>query len=169
MWLTKASKADFEVIYPAMQNSFIPDEIREKDAALTVLDEEDYTVYKIYENAEWVGFITLWELSGFAFIEHFAVFSEYRNRGYGGRTVEMVKEKYESLVLEAEPPIEEIQKRRIGFYERCGFCQNDYEYMQPSYREGGAEVRLVLMSYPAPLSDCEATKREIYSRVYKRS
>ena len=169
MRLIKATKVDFEVIYPAMESSFIPDEIRDKDAALAVLTEEGYVVYKIYENDTWVGFITLWELSDFSFIEHFAIFSEYRNRGYGERTLEKIKESYASLVLEAEPPITDIQKRRIGFYERCGFCQNDYEYMQPSYRAGGSEVRLVLMSYPEPLSDCEATKRELYSRVYKRN
>ena len=82
MQLIKATKSDFDVIYQQMQKSFIRDEIRDEAAALAVLDEKGYSVYKIYENAQWVGFITLWELSDLCFIEHFAVFEDYRNRGY---------------------------------------------------------------------------------------
>ena len=167
MRLIKADCADFDRIYPAMCESFIPEEIRDEKEARAVLGEKNYTAYKIYENDVWVGFITLWELSDFAFVEHFVIFSEFRGRGLGAKCLKEVKGMYEKLVLEAEPPIDEIQKRRIGFYNRCGFFANDYPYIQPSYREGGVGVTLLLMSYPRPLCNCDSVKNELYKEVYK--
>lgn len=168
MQLIKAEKADFNTIYTEMQNSFIPEEIRERDEAFAVLSEKDYCIYKLIADGVWVGFITLWTLSEYTFIEHFAVFEKYRNRGLGARCIEQIKKLSKKLVLEAEPPLDEMKKRRIGFYERCGFHVNDCPYMQPPYKEGGEGVMLVLMSYPEPIENFESLKAELYARVYKK-
>lgn len=167
MELIKACDGDFEIIYAAMTESFVPEEIRDKDKALAVLKEKDYTAYKIIDTSAWVGFITVWELAEAAFIEHFVIFPEFRGRGFGGEVLTLMKKKYRAMVLEVEPPTDEIKKRRISFYKRCGFFVNDYYYLQPSYRKGGEGVELILMSYPALLESCDAAKRELYSRVYK--
>lgn len=168
MTLVKATEADFDKIYTEMQKSFIPEEIRDRDEALATLFEEDYSIYKLIEGDVWVGFITLWKLSEYTFIEHFVVFSEFRSRGYGALCLEEIKAKAPRLVLEAEPPTDVIKCRRIEFYKRCEFYVNDYPYMQPSYKKHGTGVELVLMSYPMPLRDCEAIKDELYRKVYKK-
>ena len=167
MLLTKATEADFDVIYKAMTESFIPEEIRAREDAKALLSESGYGIYKITKDGEWVGFITLWSLCGFTFIEHFVIFAAMRSRGLGEECLKELKSRHKALVLEAEPPVEDIQKRRIGFYQRCGFFTNDFHYIQPSYREGMSGVELVLMSYPTPLDDCNAVKCELYKKVYK--
>ena len=83
------------------------------------------------------------------------IYELYRNRGYGGRTLEILKEMYERMVLEAEPPTDDLRSRRIAFYERNGFSKNDYPYLQPPYRPGETRVPLVLMSYPSRLENCK--------------
>ncbi len=93
-------------------------------------------------------------------------YEKYRNRGYGSEVLSALKEKYDRLVLETEPPKTEIQKRRIAFYERNGFVQNPQKYIQPAYRENGSGVELVLMSLPQKLDNYDKTVCEIYKDVY---
>jgi hypothetical protein len=73
---------------------------------------------------------------------------------------------YSSAVLEVEPPEDEIKKRRIAFYERCGFHLSKEEYYQPPYQEGGEPVRLMLMSYPEPITRHDEVSAALYRDVY---
>ena len=150
-----------------IEENFIEDERRDRKEALEIINEKEYTVYSIYDESLCVGFITVWELSDFAFIEHFVIKKDFRNRGYGKAVIELIKKKFTRVILEAELPKSDIQKRRICFYERCGFLQNSFDYLQPSYREGGQKVPLVLMSFPSLLGAPTDVVREIYERVYK--
>ncbi|MMZ64037.1 hypothetical protein D1872_263320 [compost metagenome] len=56
------------------------------------------------------------------------------------------------IILEVEPPEEEMARRRIGFYERLGFCLNAFDYVQPPLRQNAEELKLLIMSYPSPLT-----------------
>ena len=166
MKLICAGREDFDMIFSEMERSFVLEERRDRDDAEKVLECAEYTVYHAQKNGVNVGFVTVWELSGFAFIEHFVTYENHRNKGYGSKVLNCLKEKYGALVLEAEPPIESIQKRRIAFYERNGFVCNPQKYIQPAYRAGGRGVELVLMSYPEKLGDFENTIQKIYSNAY---
>ena len=168
MILKEISHNEFDGIFAEMEKNFIPDERRDRDAAKKLLDKSEYKIYHTVEEGERVGFITVWELSDFTFIEHFVTYETYRNKGYGAKVLSALKEKYERLLLEAEPPVSEMQKRRVAFYERNGFVQNPQKYMQPAYRSDGAEVELVLMSYPCKLECYADTVREIYGKVYNK-
>ena len=44
----------------------------------------------IYDNEIAVGFISLWNLSGFVFIEHIAIDPDKRSGGYGSKAIELV-------------------------------------------------------------------------------
>lgn len=164
--LVRAEKAEFDFIYDAMEDSFPVEERRDKAAAMNVLSEPQFSIWHTEENGKKVGFITLWELDGFTFVEHFVTYKQYRGQGYGSKVLNLLKEK-ENIVLEVELPETEIAVRRIGFYERCGFSQNDYPYAQPSYREGGKSVDMILMSYPEPLKEPDSVVDELYRKVYK--
>ena len=168
MKLIKAEREDFHLIYSEMEKSFIRDEIRDRDEALDTLNDEKYSIYHVVDGDTRVGFMTVWELSGFAFLEHFVTYEFFRNKGYGHRALSLLKEKFESIILEAEPPHEDIQKRRISFYERNGFIKNDFPYIQPPYRASDTGVRLILMSYPLSLCDPDPYVKEIYKNVYKK-
>jgi hypothetical protein len=166
MELKKITPSDFPFIYNEMEKSFVKEEIRDFDDAKEVLENPLYEIFHISEKNENVGFITLWKLSEFYFVEHFVIFEKHRNCGFGKKAIELVCTKYEKVFLEAEPPCTDIASRRIKFYERCGFVQNGFPYMQPSYRKGGNGVELVILSYKERLSQPESTIEELYNKVY---
>ena len=168
MKLLRTEKKDHDSFLFELEENFIEDERRDRAAALEVLSKKEYTAYSIYDGNALIGFITVWELSGFAFIEHFVIKAPHRNKGYGADTLELIKKKFTRVVLEAEIPVEDIQKRRIEFYKRCGFVKNDFDYLQPAYRKGGEKVPLVLMSYPEKLDAKDAIISQIYEKVYSK-
>ena len=169
MILKKAIPEDFELIYSEMEKNFIPDEIRERTDAKKAFSNDAYTVYHAIENTTRVGFITVWELSDVTFAEHFVIYEKYRNKGYGRAVLDALKEKHTKIVLEVEHPNTDMQKRRLNFYLRSGFVINDVPYMQPSYKEDGCEVPLIIMSYPCQLQCFCDTVSEIKQKVYNKT
>lgn len=168
MELTKLAPGEFDTVWAAMEEAFPREERRERAEAQRLLHEGRYRVYIAQKDGERVGFITVWELESFTYAEHFVIYAAHRNKGYGAEVLRALKAIYPRLLLEAEPPEDDLKRRRLAFYRRNGFCQNDFPYLQPSYHEPGAEVPLVLMSYPTPLSDPEAAARELYRCVYEK-
>ena len=166
--LKKAKTDDFDLIYSEMEKNFIPDEIRNRTDALEVFSDSLYTVYHAEMDGERVGFITVWELSEFAFAEHFVTYEGFRNKGYGKSALLALGEIYKNIVLEVEHPNTDMQRRRLAFYKRCGFSENPEPYMQPSYNKDSREVPLIIMSYPKRLENFEKTVREIKTIVYKK-
>ena len=158
-----ATDADFKEIYGQMKKNFIPEEIRDEREAFEILNNPDYTLLHIIKNSTRVGFISLWTLKLSTFIEHLVIYEEYRNSGIGAKALAALSEVKDSLVLEAEHPISDIQKRRIGFYTRCGFSVIDEDYVQPPYREGDDGVPLLLLRKGG-----DADKREIRDEIYER-
>ena len=167
MKLIKATDVDFDLIYSEMEKNFVREEIRDYCSAKKITTEEGYSIYHVADGDTRVGFMTVWELSGFLFLEHFVTYEPFRNKGYGAAALNLLKEKSPLIILEAEPPREVIQRRRIGFYKRNGFSENDFTYIQPPYRKGDTGVELILMSYPEKLKNAKAYVKEIYQTVYK--
>ena len=164
--LVPMEKEAFDAFYKTMVSSFVREERRDEADARRQLENPLFTVYSIVDGRQTVGYVTVWQTRGFAFLEHFFMREEYRNRGYGARTMTIVQEAFGDLVLEAEPPEDsEIAARRVAFYERLGFHQNHAPYLQPSYH-GDEPVPLVLMSYPSPRKELAETVDQIYSVVY---
>lgn len=168
MKLKKIKSDEFDHIYSELEKNFIPDERRDYNPSKALLELREYDVYHIIKDDKKVGFVTVWHLEEFAFVEHFVIYEKERCLGYGSQALSLIIKEFPKIVLEAEPPVNELCKRRLAFYERNGFYQNDYPYIQPSYRENGNEVSLILMSYPEPLADCDDTVSEIYKRVYRK-
>ncbi|MBR2336761.1 MAG: GNAT family N-acetyltransferase [Clostridia bacterium] len=159
---------EFDAVYKQMEENFPVCEIRLKEEARAVLSQKDYFLYHIEEDGRNVGFISVWNLNGFCFIEHFVIYLNFRNKGLGQIALDLAKRKWKRLVLEAEPSDTELASRRLGFYKRNGFFQNSFKYMQPAYREGEEGVELVILSYPDLLDEGKDTVKEIYKRVYGR-
>lgn len=167
MTLDLAVPNEFDAIYSAMKKSFISDEIRDYKHALSIMTNESaYRIYHITVAGEKIGFISVWELSDFTFAEHFVIYEKYRNRGYGGMALSLLKERYDKIILEVEPPDDDLKRRRLAFYERCGFVKNDFPYLQPPYKKDGNAVKLIIMSYPEKLNEHKRFIEEIYSRIY---
>ena len=118
-----------------------------------------------------LGLLTTWEFADFIYIEHFAIDPEVRSRGYGSTTLSTFIKKYgKPIVLEAEPPTDDITHRRIRFYERQGLTLYDFPYLQPAYTEASQPVELRLMGtldiHATPLPHVSNTlHREVYGGI----
>ena len=168
MEFIQIKESEFDFIFQQMELNFILEERRDYLPAKSLLTNSDYKLFHIVDGCKKVGFISVWNLNEFIFIEHFVVYSEFRNLGYGALALNLAKEKWSKLVLECELPNTEIAKRRMGFYKRNGFCQNLGEYYQPSYRESGQGVYLAIMSYPKILDNFDGVVKIIHKRVYNK-
>lgn len=75
--------------------------------------------------------------------------------GFGSRALELLQAKGKPVILEIDPPRDEVSRRRKGFYERSGFAANPFAHLHPPYRRGAAGHDLVIMSSPAALTEEE--------------
>lgn len=168
--LTVFDQKDFAEFYSILTESFPADELRSRYEHLALLSEPAYKVWAHYEEKELQGFLTVWMLSDFAFIEHFAVKSSCRNSGLGSRLLQELSGKLgKRLCLEAELPETDMAKRRLDFYRRNGFFVNEFPYLQPALEEGKSPVPLYILTTDGPI-DIEEFKSlvtEIYQTVYE--
>lgn len=110
----------------------------------------------IWHDGECAGILFHWNVGAFRYVEHLAVSPAQRGRNMGSRILSAFCRRVGRVVLEIDPPEDEISIRRKHFYERLGFVANPYEYVHPSFRRPFHPHRLVLMSCPGPLTRGEA-------------
>ncbi len=161
----------FSSVYEKMCATFPYEERRDFTDQADCLKDSRFNFFEIYDNDVAVGFVSLWDLCEFVFIEHIAIDPDKRSGGYGSRAVDLVKETYKkTVILEAEAPETEQQIKRIRFYDRLGFKVNDYPYEQPSYH-GGEGVPLLILSYPDLITEAEFQNflTKTRSSAYKNS
>ena len=72
------------------------------------------------------------------------------------------------LILEIEPPEDEITCRRKHFYERNGLCAQPYGHVQLPFQGGGPIVPLVIMSNRnLSAQQCRAFQQYLLNRVVR--
>lgn len=168
MQFVLAKEQDWNEIYRALENNFCAEERRDYNDFIKELRGGQYRVWHILDGTDRVGFFGLWEFLQFTYVEHFVVYPEFRNKGVGGRAIHELCRRSVPIVLETEPPTGELQCRRIEFYKRNGFVDNQRQYLQPPYRVGDEAIPLLLFSSPEKLRDWDETVKEIYQTVYHK-
>ncbi len=153
--LLPVTKERFKIVYLKMENAFPYEERRSILDQEKCLSDSRFEFFEIYDNDKDIGFIAIWNLDSFVFIEHIAIDETLRGCGYGSKTIELIKTRYnKNIVLEAEAPVTPQQIKRIAFYKNLGFCVNDFYYEQPSYHNADG-VPLKVLSFPSLLSEKE--------------
>ncbi|MBF8963271.1 GNAT family N-acetyltransferase [Pontibacter sp. FD36] len=151
--LINASHHLFEEAWELYEQSFPLEERRPLHRQLDIMSHASYHFELILREDALVGILLWWSFEEVRYIEHFATVPALRGRGYGKLILEaFVSRNTRPVLLEVEPPHEEIQQRRIRFYEQSGFILNDHTYQQPPYHQGQQPLTLLLMSYPAAIS-----------------
>ena len=116
---------------------------------ITRLIEHDlrFIAYAITDNSDtFVGMLTTWHFDEFIHIEHFAIVPALRSQGYGSKALQTyIATQRKPIILEAEPPTDDITRRRIQFYQRSGLTLHEYPYIQPAYTPERNPVPLRLM------------------------
>jgi len=163
------SKA-FKVAWNIYEESFPKDEKRSLKDQIKLFNNQSYEFLTIIKEDELIGLLLRWDLGKFLFIEHFAILKKLRNKRIGETILkEYVSSVKKSIILEVDKPENSIAKRRIGFYERLGFCLNHFDgYVQPPYEVGKESVPMFLMTFPEKANefDFQTIKSQIHKVVY---
>jgi len=168
--LTQTDTREYRFMEELLTAAFPPEEYRELgELRRLTCGRPVFHNNLICDDDRPVGLVTFWDFGDFHYIEHFATLPAMRNKGYGHRVLELLGERLRTpLVLEAELPVEELARRRVGFYARQGFRTWPHDYRQPPYRAGGEPLPMVLMFKGDPhFEECFGTVRDrIYREVY---
>lgn len=134
--------------------------VKEKGAKFHGFAAEDGGVF--------TAFLTYWTFKGYVYVEHFAVVPEKRGRNIGRLMLEhLFRTVGEDVLLEVEKPETDEARRRIAFYEKCGFrLREDINYVQPPYSEGQKSLPMMLMTHGDVKLRDTADLREMLTEVY---
>lgn len=135
-------------------------------------EDDDFHTYIALDNGNFIGLVFYWKYASYIFIEHLAVAPQLRGKNIGSKIITALIEEHpqHTILLEIDPPADDISKRRLRFYERLGFVINDFEHIHPSFsRNNGKEHELRIMSYPDRLTQEEFDRFRdyMYDRIMK--
>lgn len=146
----------YDKVRQVAEASFPPSERRGPRAQAAVFADSRYRLDAWLDGTRLVGFMGWWDFGGFRYIEHVAVAPEARSGGYGGKIVTAWMRQGDTPVyLEIEQVVDEITRRRLGFYQRLGFIETPMTHVQPPYQGAGAGVPMQVLSWPVALTDRE--------------
>lgn len=155
------------IIYEAYCDAFPENERRNKEQFMALFVNPKTKVLSIQHENITKGYLIIWLLSEFLFLEHFEIFPKYRGQNLGSSVLLKLAEQYPKIILESEPNfLNDISERRISFYQRNGFSIIDKNYTQPAYSNEKSSIQLFLMA------NWQATnilriEKEIHSEVYQ--
>ena len=149
--------------------SFPYHEQRETASQTAILRHPDYHFDAVCDGGAFVGEILYWDIGDALYIEHFCVLPSMRNKHYGQKILAALQDS--PLILEIDQTVDEISRRRKGFYERCGFLENPYPHTHPPYHAGTPGHDLVVMSSPKALTpeEYETFRRALCDMVMCRA
>lgn len=137
------------------RDAFPRKERRSGEDHLRALVDPAFEADGIWCGEVFVGILYHWHTEAWYYIEHLAISPALRGQNMGSAVLAAFSEG-RRVVLEIDPPVDEISIRRLHFYQRSGFVRNPQLYIHPSFRQPFTPHRLVLMSRPAPLTNDEA-------------
>ena len=159
----------FDSFFSILKDSFPENERRDYLSQKKLLSNKHYKPLVLNKNGEILAIMAIWEFEDFIFIEHLAIDSKLRGKGIGTQLIKNYLSKTQKEVfLEVEPPMCEVSKRRILFYEKLGFYLNDFYYLQQPLNPNDTPFELKVMSYSKKISEneFEKYKKVIYKEVY---
>lgn len=168
--VTASDKESLSYIESLYLGSFPPDERRPFEQIVAMLREDSvFALRLLCDDGRRVGFISCWQWPDLAYVEHFAVDPAVRGGGYGAAALQrLCAEAGTPVVLEVEKPHDEMSRRRIGFYRRCGFELSERPYVQPPYSEGARPLPLHLMFFAAPSAGSDVVPDSFFCEVRDR-
>lgn len=156
-------------IFSSYEKTFPEDERRDEAQFFALLEHPASFIFSVKNEETSVGYIILWELNDFYFVEHFEVFEEFRNLKLGSQILAELEAKFGQIILESEPSsLNELAARRIQFYLRNGYTVISRDYLQPSYGAGKNPLQLYLLSN-YEVADLAHTIEILQSTVYRLS
>lgn len=155
--LSKANKADFDLIYEDMQKQFPYLDIKPKTTFLNIAQTQDYDIWLaqsvIRGHLVNIGYMLVWEdkEQHLILLEYIAVSSKYHGKGYGSKMLKALRDKYPGVrgcFLELEKPDskDKNSERRIEFYREKGAYNLNFKYYFPQ-KDGALEMDLYFLPF----------------------
>ena len=142
----------FDEVFSIMKKSFPQEEMRNYEGQKALLERDDYFIKTYMHEDEVAGFCANYKFDNFIYIEHLAVHPEVRGQKIGTKVLHELRELQKTLILEIDPPVDNISIKRLHFYENVGFKLNDYPHVHPAYRLEYKGHELKVLSYPQGIS-----------------
>lgn len=134
------------------RTSFPLHEQRRAPSQAALFEREAYHFTLLLDGDQEVGTLLYWDLGDALYVEHFYIYARFRGQSYGTAALKELTGSGRTVILEIDPPEDPVSVRRQAFYRRCGFVENPFPHVHPPYRPGQTGHRLVVLSYPAPLT-----------------
>lgn len=163
-----ASQPNFSSCIKLYNSAFPADERRDVELLKKLIDNEHFEFHYLIDENELAGFISIWQLTDFVYVEHFAVFPQLRSSGIGSRVIRKVSDSYNiPVILEIERPVTKQAERRLDFYLMNGFQVIKADYTQPAYGPDKNPVPAYLLGNTS-LNPVQVQRivAELYSAVY---
>lgn len=145
--------------------SFPYHEQREPSSQTAIMEEPAYHFDLIFDEKEFVGIILSWQTEDSIYIEHFCIMPKLRGCGYGRQTLALFADLGKTVILEIDPPVDEVAIKRKRFYESVGYVDNPFYHVHPPYHCDHKGHELVVMSYPEALSEMQYQRFNDYLRA----
>lgn len=160
---------DIKALY---ESAFPPDERRDFIFIHSLLaDNPSFNIRIAVDKSDnnLAAFVSYWNFGTFTYVEHLAVMPQMRGKGIGHIVVaDIFASVSRRVVLEVEPPVDEITSKRVRFYESLGMTLwHDFHYIQPPYAPHLNPIELRLMTAGGFTRDqlthaVAIIKREVY-------
>lgn len=136
--------------------SFPVHEQRNASQQITAFDNKHYHLIIKTAGEKLVSFIAYWDFKDYVYIEHLAVNPELRGQNKGSELLEDFAEMIsKAIILEIDPPINKIAKKRLEFYKKLGYEVNSYVHFHPAYNEIFTPHELIILSLNRKLTKGE--------------
>lgn len=142
--------------------SFPEFEQRRFENQVRAMEDKRYKCLTFWENEKLIGILLYWEWENYRYIEHFAISPELRGRNYGTKLLKDFCSCSQTVILEIDPPIDEVSVNRLRFYERLGFVMNEYPHIHPPYRRKYNGHSLKVLSFQSRLGVLEYSNFNIF-------
>ncbi len=146
---------EFKDAFKIYEESFPVFERRLLASQIELLENEKFNFNIVLDdNKNVLALLLTWENDEFFYIEHFAVLESARGKNIGTNILTQLIEKTKKpIILEIEPPIDEISIKRKKFYEKLGFVMNEFKHMHPVFIKGYEPYELKIVSLPKISND----------------
>lgn len=151
-------------IYSDMKKQFPAEELKTYSEYNTLLASGDYKLGLVFDDNNLIGYI-LYLTKDFIWVDYIAVLKEFHSKGYGGKILASLFEKYSHLkgcYFEVEPEDEKFPQtiRRMNFYKRLNCSELNFVYYFPNPLKK-LKMKLLYKSFDGKIPDREKIKKDI--------
>ena len=101
--------------------SFPEHEQRLEPSQRRIMAHEQYHFGILHDEEGFAGLALFWDAGAYLYLEHLCISPARRGQGLGTAALDLLAGEGKPVVLEIDPPVDAVSRRRQAFYERAGF------------------------------------------------